>query len=486
MFGAVSISLVLHVVLVAILSCVCLEFHPSGLDIIFSLVVESEEPAIETMAFEPPAGAENRDGAGANSSNNGFSEDSDEVAQSLFKDSSRESRLRAIDSTSAMQTPADSFDGAGNSDNPFGGRSRNGRGARVVRRGGTVSSELAVEAGLVWLKNQQHRDGSWCFYSPDCNCALTGEWFGYEEAATALAVLAFLGAGHSHVDGDYQQEVGNGLTFLLESGRQASVPVKGSQRALRGIRFERWIGRSYHSNALVTTALSEAFAMTGDERLRPAITGAIEFLVSTQEQNGSWRDSQDPQWPCGNTVNTAFQMTGLKSAQSSGFDIPSNTFERASQFLESVALEQGSQYSLVKNQPALQFITAMGLLCRIQLGSTEDDAGLRAGIRYLDESGPDTNNILTIFFGTQVMYHWGGPEWKKWNNAVRDWLVATQISNGDQKGSWEADRYCLGVRLQKVTMSLLTLEIYDRFEPLLRRGSAKASPNTRAEKSVAE
>jgi hypothetical protein len=112
----------------------------------------------------------------------------------------------------------------------FSGRSPDMKGGLIARTGGTVASEAAVARGLVWLKNHQLPDGSWNFdhsYIPGCNCKTPGWGTTMPSGATALALMAFLGAGQTHVEGDYQQEVGRGLglssavcrRFPFKSGR---------------------------------------------------------------------------------------------------------------------------------------------------------------------------------------------------------------------------------------------------------------------------
>src|SRR5262249_457754 len=150
--------------------------------------------------------------------------------------------------------------------------------------GGSPASEAAVARGLVWLKNHQLPDGSWNFYhihSPECDCTMPGTMANNPNAATAMALLAFLGAGHTSDEGDCQMEVRPGLDFLLSTGVRAET----------GICFYEGLAGppTFYTHGLVTIALSEAYAMTGDARLRPVITGAVEFLAATQDVGGGWR-----------------------------------------------------------------------------------------------------------------------------------------------------------------------------------------------------
>ena len=74
------------------------------------------------------------------------------------------------------------------------GREEGTKQVLLAAYGGTALTEAAVTEGLNWLKRNQTKDGSWSLtgpYSDGC----------YNEnptAATAMALLAFQGAGHTH------------------------------------------------------------------------------------------------------------------------------------------------------------------------------------------------------------------------------------------------------------------------------------------------
>jgi len=346
----------------------------------------------------------------------------------------------------------------------FVGRTAVAKAALLKRMGGTDASEAAVARGLVWLKNHQLPDGSWNFYhlvNPRCDCTMPGRMDNNPNGATAMALLAFLGAGQTHETGEYQSEVQQGLDYLLANGL----------RAEKGICFYGTLTGppTYYTHGLVTITLSEAFAMTGDARLRPAISGAIDYLAATQDSGGGWR--YFPGQP-GDTSVVAWQLMALKSAQFSRITVPQKVFNGVDRFMRSVSSMRGSQYSYTPERqltPTLS-MTAAGLLCRMYL-DWNDNGGLRAGVRLLDEHGPEPEGMYYNYYATQVMHHWGGPEWDRWNNVMREHLIRTQIRDGHATGSWDvADRHGnIGGRLYMTTLALLTLEVYYRHLPLYQK-----------------
>src|SRR3954453_15828896 len=107
---------------------------------------------------------------------------------------------------------------------PFSGRQGGSRAELVRREGGTVQSEKAVEDGLDWLIRHQRLDGGWslnflgqCAH-PGCPAQVCVD---SDTAATGLALLPLLAAGHIHtVKSRYQGHVRKGLDWLV--GHQQS------------------------------------------------------------------------------------------------------------------------------------------------------------------------------------------------------------------------------------------------------------------------
>ena len=107
------------------------------------------------------------------------------------------------------------------------------------------------------------------------------------------------------------------------------------------------------------------------------------------------------------------------------------------------------------------------------MGWDKNSPGLMDGVDYLDETGPDTTdkaNMYYNYYATQVMKHWGGDTWKKWNSKMRDFLVKSQSKKGPTTGSWFYNETShaqeRGGRLYVTSMCCMTLEVYYRYLPL--------------------
>jgi hypothetical protein len=213
--------------------------------------------------------------------------------------------------------------------------------------------------------------------------------------------------------------------------------------------------------------------MTKDGKLRGPAQQAVDFIVNAQDKTGGgWRYKPKDR---GDTTVTGWQVMALKSAKAAELKVPDEVVQKAQKFLDSVSTVGGSQYAYEPGgPPGTPALTAIGLLCRIYLGWTPEIPALEKGVEYLSEMPPTPNNIYYDYYATQVLHHWGGDPWAKWNNVMRDQLVDTQIQEGDAAGSWRpaGDHAGAGGKLYQTSLSIMTLEVYYRYMPMYRHQSS--------------
>ena len=347
------------------------------------------------------------------------------------------------------------------------GRGDAARKALAMERGGSEASENAVGMALNWLAVHQNPDGSWSFNhrKGPCQgrCGNSGKIENGDIGATALALLPFLGAGQTHLQGNYKKNVQAGLYYLVS--RMKLGPDGGDLSYDQGVMY---------GHGLASIALCEAYGMTKDTGLAEPAQQAVNFIVYAQDPvGGGWRYT--PHQP-GDTSVLGWQLMALKSAHMAYLNVPPKTIKGAVNFLNSVQGESGATYGYV-NPGKGPATTAIGLLCRMYLGWKHDEPALQRGVEMLSSHGPSANNMYFNYYATQVLHHYEGEEWNKWNVKMRDALVSSQSRAGHERGSWyfggdhSSDQ---GGRLYTTAMCAMTLEVYYRHLPIYRKDSTSA------------
>lgn len=325
------------------------------------------------------------------------------------------------------------------------GRRKGTREALLRLGGGTDESEKAVARGLAWLARHQRKDGAWVFAGYDRGM---GEDGGQKvAAATAMALLPFLAAGESprSPGGVYHQAVVRGFNAL--------VRMQGPDGATVG-------ETAGYNHGLVTIALCEAFALSGDARLKTAAQKAIRFAELAQAPAGGWqyapRTGSD-------TSASGWVHSGLHAGQGAGLTVSQQVLKRFEGFLDGVnGPDGGYGYGKPGSTPTC---TAVGLLCRMHLGWNPDRPEIQRGLALLTGRSPETSaSVYHLYYASQVLHHVGGPAWEEWNGKVLKYLLSRQAADG----SWSpvGDAYAQqGGRLMTTALSVLTLQVYYRYVP---------------------
>ncbi|MFM7070540.1 MAG: hypothetical protein ACKO38_01925, partial [Planctomycetota bacterium] len=337
------------------------------------------------------------------------------------------------------------------------GREKGMKEALLGKYGGTVTTEAAVRAGLEWLKRNQEAAGTWSLTGPYPNGA------GLENrcAATAMALLAFQGAGHTHKEGDFKKEVAKGWAALLEmQDRDGLFYHEGVHHQM------------LYAQGQATIAICELYGMTKDKEYRAPAQRAVDYAVKIQAPEGGWRYTPGSD---SDTSVTGWYVMALQSALMAGLEVPSPTLERIMKFLDTVANDDGSQYGYRPGQGSTETMTAEGLLCRQYLGWKHDDPRLARGVDVLLENPIrwdfDNQNVYYWYYATQVTHHMEGSPWDKWNAVMREVIPKNQTKTGKEAGSWapENDRWgSHGGRLYETCLCIYMLEVYYRHLPIYK------------------
>jgi len=353
------------------------------------------------------------------------------------------------------------------------GRGAN-KAAALASGGGTEGSEKSVALALAWLAEHQNADGSWAFHH-NCPCSHPGiqsergEPTDSVAAATALGILPFLAAGHTPVEGKYKENVAAAINFLLTAGRNVENGF-----SFYDVHSAPSNGKMY-AHGLATIALCECYTMLSPRakkkyrELGYAAQAAIRFIENAQHpEDGGWRYEPGQE---GDTSVVGWQMMALRSGYVGSLDVSPNVLDGALHFLrDEVGFEDGSRYYYMPGQQESGATDAIGLLCRLYLDWRPDNENLLKGVDRLVAAGPDFGNPYYNYYATQLAHHVGGSRWVRWNGAIRDKLIETQVLDGHERGSWypeNADGHCrTGGRLYATALNCLILEVYYRHLPI--------------------
>ncbi len=369
-------------------------------------------------------------------------------------------------------------------DAPFEGRVNNGligigggAGGTFQRRGGHRNlragggggkkSDDAVEHALRWLAAHRREDGSWSASDAPKGAASD------DVSATALSVLAFLGAGYTNrSEGPFGRVVGDGLRYL-----------KNAQEA--DGRFARTYGTDpVRHDALATLALVEAYGMTGSAIYRSPAAAALRGLLST-------RDLWLPHGPGADAPSVAetaaWALLALRTSryvdaedEKAGrppvFALPNETFDLARRWLAATPPPAAGKDPLTLSaRLAASFCVRTGPDV-----APEAQAALQDLLDH-GPAGPDAADDLpwsAAALATQAFFAAGGDVWNRWDKGMRRWIDAQRMDGDDltTKGSFDPRGPAAGWTgaVESTALGAFVFEAYYRYDALRFRAPPPA------------
>ncbi len=331
--------------------------------------------------------------------------------------------------------------------------------------GGNARTEAAVAAALRWLAAHQSEDGRWSSAMHGGGAETRAVLNENRDRAgakadtgiTGLALLAFLGTGHTHLEGEFRTEVQHGLEYLLR--QQISSGCMAGEA--------RYYARMY-CHGMATLALSEAYAMTGDHRMKSAVQRAIGYSVRSQDATtGGWRYQPGQK---GDMSQFGWQVMALRSAESAGIPVTTRTRAGMLRFIrDTESQRRPGLYCYRQGDDVSRTMTAEAMTCRAFLGLPREPASEQIALDFLQQELPGARvDLYYWYYGTLAMYQFGGERWDTWNRVLQERLLPLQVSTGAAAGSWEPNTVWggYGGRVYTTAMATLCLEVYYRYLPI--------------------
>ncbi|MGQ9590132.1 MAG: hypothetical protein ACUVYA_07545, partial [Planctomycetota bacterium] len=354
-----------------------------------------------------------------------------------------------------------------------------GKDDALRRHGGSAQTEGAVAAGLRWLAAHQDPDGGWSAEGFQRHCRGRVPCAGrglpeFDVGVTALAALAFLGAGHFPKDptlagdGSYGAVVTKALAYLL--AHQDADGIYGK------------VGDHYlYNHSLATIAVAEALAAAGSSAYRSSLTAAVSATAAAQQAGGGWDYTSAPTGRNDLSV-TGWQIMALRAAEAAGVEAPQRTLDGIRRYLTSAVTPSGEGIYADRGQEAGRRginMVAVGLLSNLYAGVSRSAGQVRAAVRRLLQTPPSAASMADWeasfqsyyywYTATLALFHFGGEEWRAWNVFIVRELLPLQSQRPHEEGSWPPEWNWVGVsggRVYATAINVLTLETYYRYAPL--------------------
>ena len=273
--------------------------------------------------------------------------------------------------------------------------------------------------GLLWLQKNQNADGSW---GSENQSLLTG-----------YALAPYFTHGELGDSERFGNTVKAAVSWLLELSKN------NEGRLCSGKKFTPK-GRIEH--AVCTQVLSEYYALSGDERAKPAIAAAVQHIIANQNKDGGWR--YDTKVTDEDFLLTGWNCMALNSSHLTGLKLPDveKSLDAASKWFAERETKDGSYQNIEKPKPPTdpRRITGISILCRLQW--SDDRPAIRRSMQWLLNEAKkhplkynsEEADLETWFYNTQATLLYGGQAWMIWDGDLRYQDVIEHAQNEDS--SW--------------------------------------------------
>ena len=367
--------------------------------------------------------------------------------------------------------------------------SRSDRGASASK-----ARAQALQDALTWLALHQAPDGRFdadafpatCPKEEDGPPACVGAGRGHDVGVTGLALLAFLGAGHTPRDGAFARTVDRGLQWLLSQvGKDGAVRTRSCPDVKTGKDYNCIFGRWHYEQALATAAICEAIAQVGETRPFPAVQRAVAMIQRGRNPYGAWK-YENPPIGDNDTSVTSWMLFALHTARNAGYAVAPECFEGGLSWIDEVSdpatgrcgydtfgsTSARSDVNVHYPREKGEAMTAAALWTRFLLGQDPESsdiltrhADLLRRVRPVWEPESFGCDMYYWYFGTLGMYQMGGSHWKAWEQALWPAIVDSQRTDGHARGSWDpvGPWGYVGGRIYSTAMMAMCLEVEGRY-----------------------
>ncbi|MCA8918182.1 MAG: terpene cyclase/mutase family protein [Planctomycetes bacterium] len=391
-----------------------------------------------------------------------------------------------------------------------GGGGRGGKGGFAYRRargGGGRPHEDRTRAALEWLKDHQNREGYWSAttFNDDSTRAGATKTYNVEfvdpgqaggdkgwEATcdiglTGMSLLAFVGAGYDHKEGDYRATCRQAILYLRK--------VQDNDGCFGAKEDDHFV----YNHSICAMAMAEAYGLSGDQVLKPIADKAVDFILKAQNPGLGWRYGVQP--GINDSSVSGWMVLALKSCKMAGLEFDyTKCYADAAEWYNMVTVDVGGYPKCgydspgsnnarlrsaqeYEHNPSMDSIYVMSMLF---MGKADlNDKNIKTLSRvciekdFLPQWDQYKIDYYYWYYASLALYQVGGSVWKTWEKAMSSTLLDNQrgyteldkknnhVSKEalDEHGSWDAvDAWgSAGGRVYSTAINCLTLEVYYRY-----------------------
>ncbi len=258
--------------------------------------------------------------------------------------------------------------------------------------------ETAIAKAQQWLVAKQNKNGSW----------------EQNNGVNAMAAIALMVNGHTPGKGEHGTAVAKAIDFIISGQEKNGFLALGRKGPM-------------YQHALATLALSEAYGMTQNPKIREALIKAVELIVYCQHSEGGWRYHPKPMK--GDLSATVMQVMALRASAEAGIYVPQETIDHAVRFIKGCWQEKQQGFSYMRGGGKKNFNRlGAGVVCLQSVGLHKTPM-IPAAIKELQKMGikkKGSHYWYGHYYASIAFYHYGGPPWKNYypkicNKILREW-----------------------------------------------------------------
>lgn len=311
----------------------------------------------------------------------------------------------------------------------------------------TPETKVAIRAGLKWLAEQQHSNGSFGSVARyQGNVGIAG-----------LVGLAFLSSGSTPERGPHGAALSRVIDYLITCSTPTGYLIETDSETESPM----------YGHGFSTMFLAEALGMSDRDQLSKVVRKAVALIIQTQNDEGGWRYFPTPK--DADISVTVCQLMALRAARNTGISVPKETIDRGVEYITKCQNSDGGfRYRLFDSQES-RFARSAAAVTALYTSGVHEGAVLDQGRAYIRQFLPGVRGIhendfyfYGHYYAVQAAWHAGGELWDSWYPAIRNELQRTQSADGSWFDAWFGREFSTAMALIVLQTPNHLLPIFDR------------------------